>query len=786
MSGSQQTAGAVRFGVFEVDREAGEIRKNGLKVHLQEQPFRALAVLLERPGKVVSREELRERLWPSDTFVDFDRSLNTAINKIREALGDSAENPRFLETLPRRGYRFLASVEQAGHTVGTQPPVPGAPAVPEAGHSGAHRLGEDPNETGPHQPATLVVRAQQQTSQVRRQSRLTWALSTVAVLAVAAALAVSFVYFRAAPSELPLRRFAYTPSAAMLARRYYRWSPNLAISPDVKHIAFTTGAPYDINGQLWVQDLDQPQPRLVVDGGGAVSPFWSPDSNHIGFTTVGTSAGEVKRVPVQGGPSSRVCASPGTFWGGTWSSDGEVIVFSASNEADAVTVAGGGGVDLYEVPASGGTPKPVLLPERSEEPAGRRENRPYWPHFLPREAGSRVLVYANARSAAEHTLMVHDLTTGRREELGPGAFPVYALSGHLVFQSKLNNCDLLAAPFSLKSLQFTGERFPIRENACYPSVARDGTLVYLESSAPGIMKQMVWRDRRGAKLGTIGEPQLNLGMPELSPDGRRVLVQSNETGSYDIWVHDVARGVKQRLTFDPAIDGRPVWLPNGQRFSFSSARRGEGGADIYAQPADGTSEAQLLVASLTGKWAYDWSVDETYMIFDQLGQKMDLHYLKRKGDGSGYDSIPFIVSPFDTHSPKLSPNARYLAYESNESGRYEVYVQPFPEGGVKSLVSAAGGHQPRWRGDGKELFYVEGNALMAVSVTTADGFSVGERQRLFEAAPGALEGRGHRYTVTSDGQKFILVEAVEGYQPTVPTIQVTQNWFAEFKGRPQK
>ena len=144
MSGSQQTAGAVRFGVFEVDREAGELRKNGLKVHLQEQPFRALAVLLERPGKVVSREELRERLWPSDTFVDFDRSLNTAINKIREALGDSAENPRFLETLPRRGYRFLASVEQAGHTVGTQPPVPGAPAVPEAGHSGAHRLGGRP------------------------------------------------------------------------------------------------------------------------------------------------------------------------------------------------------------------------------------------------------------------------------------------------------------------------------------------------------------------------------------------------------------------------------------------------------------------------------------------------------------------------------------------------------------------------------------------------------------------------------------------------------------------
>jgi hypothetical protein len=201
------------------------------------------------------------------------------------------------------------------------------------------------------------------------------------------------------------------------------------------------------------------------------------------------------------------------------------------------------------------------------------------------------------------------------------------------------------------------------------------------------------------------------------------------------------------------------------------------------QPADGTSEAQLLVGSPTGDFIYDWSADEKYAIFDQLHQRMDLYYLKRKDDGSGYDSIPFVVSPFDTHSPKLSPNGRYLAYESNESGRYEVYVQPFPEGGVKSLVSAAGGHQPRWRGDGKELFYVEGNALMAVPVTTAGGFSAGEAQRLFETAPGALEGRGHRYTVTPDGQRFIIVEDAEGEQAIMPTIQVTQNWFAEFKGR---
>jgi hypothetical protein len=162
---------------------------------------------------------------------------------------------------------------------------------------------------------------------------------------------------------------------------------------------------------------------------------------------------------------------------------------------------------------------------------------------------------------------------------------------------------------------------------------------------------------------------------------------------------------------------------------------------------------------------------------------MNLHYLKRKDDGRGYDSVPFVTSPFDLLSPKLSPDGKYLAYGSNESGSYEVYVQPFPQGGGKVRVSLNGGGQPRWRGDGKELFYVEGNALVAVPVTTASGFSAGEPQRLFEAALGALEGRGQRYTVTPDGQKFIIVEDADGDDAAVPAIQVTQNWFAEFKGR---
>jgi hypothetical protein len=205
------------------------------------------------------------------------------------------------------------------------------------------------------------------------------------------------------------------------------------------------------------------------------------------------------------------------------------------------------------------------------------------------------------------------------------------------------------------------------------------------------------------------------------------------------------------------------------------------------QSADGTGEAELLVGSPVAEYSFDWSTDEKYMIFDLIHEApssaSDLYYLKGKDDGSGYDSVPFVTGPFDTRAPKLSPDGRYLAYESNESGRTEVYVQPFPQGGRKVQVSVNGGGHPRWRGDGKELFYVQGDSLVAVAVTTAGGFSAGDPQQLFEAAPGTLAGRGPFYTATSDGQKFILVEDAEGEQATIPAIQVTQNWFAEFKGR---
>ncbi len=281
MIGSVGGPRAAKFGTFELDLAAGELRKNGSKVRLQEQPFRLLTFLVHRPGDLVSREELREKLWPADTYVDFDNSLNTAASKLREALGDSAASPRFIETLPRRGYRFIAPLERHGQ-VG------------------------DVSSSVPPTPAELKTPAQQTLQASLRRARFQQ-LVLAAALVVAVGLVVVLGLRTPPPAgEAPLRRFQLVPPVAVSTAIP---GINVAISPNGRHIAFVAeGA----EGKLWVQDLDQQEPRAIEGTEGARSPFWSPDSGFIGFA----AGAELKKISVQGGLVSRVCELPRSGLGG--------------------------------------------------------------------------------------------------------------------------------------------------------------------------------------------------------------------------------------------------------------------------------------------------------------------------------------------------------------------------------------------------------------------------------------------------------------------------------------
>ena len=355
-----------------------------------------------------------------------------------------------------------------------------------------------------------------------------------------------------------------------------------------------------------------------------------------------------------------------------------------------------------------------------------------------------------------------------------------------MYRAGLTTYDLWALPFSLDTLKATGEAFLIAQNSLGPTVATDGTLVYLDSSSTSQrQRQLVWLNRRGDKVGEIGLPQEGIQYPTLSPDGRLVGVQATEGSNYDMWVWDMTRAVKTRLTTGPETDGVPLWSPTGEEAAFSSHRAGNW--DIFLRQADGSGAAKVLVASPRDENVTDWSRDGKYLLYllDDPETGTDLGYLERNEDGSAWEPHPFLHTPFNERAAKFSPDGRYVAYVSDESGEWEVYARPFPQGGRRSTVSSNGGSQPRWSRDGKELFYVEGSTLVAVSVSSGAAFSVGSARRLFEH-PGLRDGRGTtsypRYDVSADGRQFVLPERVDlGEEAPEPSIRVVQNWFEEFR-----
>ena len=719
---------AVRFGVFELDPAAGQLRKNGLRVRLQDQPFQLLAALVARPGEVVTREDLKEKLWPSDTYVDFDRSLNTAASKLREALGDSATSPRFIETLPRRGYRFLASVE----------------GVREAGlDSGATASGDTEGESTADESesrAEVLARAVQNLEHKRRRVRAIL-VATLALFVVAIAAFLTG-WIRPPSGSSPNRslKFSIVPRMGVQGG---------AISPNGDRLVFVSA---EGRGALWLQGLDEWEPREIQGTEGARSPFWSPDSQWIAFF----QEKELKRVLAAGGSPTMLCRAPGEFnRSGTWSPDGDTIVFSSGEKSR-----------LYKVPSVGGEPEPLFEPSS--------ESREH-PHFLPIDGGKQVLLYSTF-VPTDASIYVADLETGERRALTKGTRPVYSATGHVLYQTAPIISGVRALPFSLDTLRPTGEAFPVAPEGLSPSVADNGTLVYGYSPQGNV--QLGWRDRDGNKLEQIGQSQSTMRHQTLSPDERRVATSGLVDGNIDVFVYELSRPVRTRISVASQPDNCPLWSPSGDEIAFSSMRNGN--MDIFLNRADGSGDAVPLAATKWKEFATDWSTDGKYILYDRSGQdrRNDVWYLQRTDDGK-FEPTPFLASQFDQRAAQFSPNGKYVAYVSNQAGRYEVYVATFPTADRKWTASHDGGTQPRWRQGGSELYYVNNDILYAVKVTDKPEFTLGSPDALFQAECLA-GGPQRRYDVSRDG-RFLVGEPTSDAPPTV---RVVQNWFEEFRGRP--
>jgi Tol biopolymer transport system component/predicted Ser/Thr protein kinase len=586
-------------------------------------------------------------------------------------------------------------------------------------------------------------------AQRRKQSLL---LGTTALAVLLALVFASFwLSSTDTVAEAPLLRFAFTPESLDATT-----GPRAAISPDGRHIVFVAGRE---ENKLWVRDFDREEPRELDGTEGAESPFWSPDSQFIGFA----ANRELKKISPQGGPPITLCPLPdATLKGGGWSPDGDLIAFASGAPAQ-----------IYEVPARGGEPRLLFEPEAVGITS---------PHFLPLEAAARSMIF-DFGDPVDREIAVRNLETGEQEVLGKGAYPVYSPSGHIVFQTNRYESGLWALPFSIDTLKPTGEAFPIAENAGGPSVAMNDALVSVDLFDSG-QQQLRWRDRKGMKLDVIGRSQQSIRYPALSKDGRRVAVSATESGNTDIWAYEVDRDIKRRLTFDLALDVRPVWSPSGKEIAFQSMRQGSN--DIFRRPADGTGEPVLLAGSDEGERPYDWSADGKYLLYTVSTPENagDLWYLQRKEDGSGFEPSSFLQTSFNENTPSLSPNGRFVTYCSNESGQYEVYVQPFPGGGGSLQVSIDGGWQPRWSREGKELLYVRGDTLMAVNVTTIPDLSFDSPTPLFSDRSLVTSNSNQvKYDVSADGKKFVLVGMVESEEDRTPSIHVVQNWYEAFRDR---
>ncbi len=573
----------------------------------------------------------------------------------------------------------------------------------------------------------------------------------VGALGVLLALVFAFLlFFAPAPvTDVPVRRFTLLTEGV---------PTGASISPDGRHIAYLSGS--ETERSLWVQDLAQNQARMVASvpiRDGSVVWFWSPDSQFIGLGT----RGEIKKVAVSGGAVVTLLKSDriGRL---AWTPDGESVIFTRLPERQ-----------LYTVPARGG--KAELWLEALQEGFNA-----YQPAFFSVDEGAQKVLYSEAKSAFESQIIALDRTTGQREIVAEGGRAAYAPSGHVVYES---DAGIWAVPFSVDTMKVTGNPFPIDENSKGPSISLDGTMVYLEGGGGGTEpERLVWRDREGKYLGTIGQPQETIRHPNLSPDGREVAVTGFEKNNNDIWIHDVARQVKINFTIDEATDLLPIWSPSGDRIAFTSGRTGS--RAIYIKRADDSGEAAEMVQDPAfNQFVTDWSPDERILLFFRAGESRgnaDLWYLQQKEDGD-YEEVPFLQTRFGEARARFSRDGRFVAYISDRTGQYEVFVCTFPECLNQQRVSVNGGTQPRWRKDGKELFYVEADSLMAVRVSMGPTLRLGSPEKLFSSEGLRIRsGRSSNYDVTPDGQRFVLAEPVAA-EAEEPTIRVVQNWFAEFQ-----
>jgi Tol biopolymer transport system component/DNA-binding winged helix-turn-helix (wHTH) protein len=719
---SQPGDGGARFGVFELDLRAHELRKQGRRVHLQDKPFELLAFLVSRPGQLVTRDELQRHLWHADTFVAFDDNLNAAVRKAREALGDSAESPRFIETVPRHGYRFLAPVE----------PFP----TPESAI---------PVQTPPH--ANVSTPAPQEVPRAGQTEPGTWSVPAAAAVAVLLAGLLGFGWSmartpgtRPADSSNGARDLIRYRVMAPQGHRIPPGGPRLAVSPDGHHVAFVAHVEPAVGRRVWIQSIDAPTPRAVPGTEEAFDVFWSPDSRALAFVAVGM----LRTLHLDGGPAVTLGKADSSS-GGSWSVEAGLLVTE------------GAGTGLVLFPPDGGAPRIVTTPD-----SGRNEKTHRFPQFLPDGQSFIYLAESHLRERSAIYLARLD-APGRTHLLDTPYKAEFVAPDALLF---MRNGRLVSQRLDLSTWRLTGAPtevlpgvFGSANGEAWFSSSSGGVIAYAGPPPPE-PRGLTWFDTDGRRVGAIDVPATCVDVA-LSPDDRQVALGCREAqyGPSDVWAAEIASGRVRRLTSNPAGDGGPVWSPDGRAIAYARARGHRAEADIYLlDPAVAGDTHPILAADGVSEHPTSWSPRGDLLFFQREGNvgKEDLWVWPTR---NGERARPWLATPHNEHRAVISPDGRWVAYEADRTGRPEVYVRQLasPDAG-EWPVSTRGGRGPKWQRGGHAVYFVSEDWQMTVAAPGPSGTWTDATTRVLFELPGRTQppGMPPTFDVTADGQRFLV------------------------------
>lgn len=721
------------FGEFTVDVGASKLLKGSALVALPSRTFDVLVYLIRHRERSVRKDEIIAAIW--DNVIVTDDSLIHAISVLRRALGDEAHQHRYIETIPRRGYRFVGAVQTPGQVPEDRSSeivrVPDVQPVPEPALAAA--------------PAALAVLPQ--AAAPPSSTRQPWML--VAAAAVATILVGATLFEdRQAPRSSP------EPAGASI-HLFQPPPPGMSIvsggvvAPDSRYLAFV--ARDDASGAtgLWLRALATGEAHFIKGTEDAAKPFWAPDSSRIGFF----ANGKLFTTDLNGEQVRPIADASGAA-GATWGTDGTILF------ADWAT-------GLYAVAASGdGQVTPVALLERES-----RDIAFAWPQFFPDGRFLYQIVSLDAERAGAY---VGNMETRQSFKLLDTASPVtFAPPNYLLH---VQRDMLIAEELDPQRLELTGHAVVLARDIPEPATAVEN---FLSASADllvfrngATVQNLSWLDRAGARLDSLATPA-PLYNPRLSPDGTRLLASSSLTGNPGLWLTSIGREEFARIETDATA---PIWSPDGQRIAFTS----RDGAHLLARSSDGSGESAPLLHDDAVKILNDWSPDGRHIVYTRLSQQtaLDLWIL----DLDTGATRPLLASTASETQARISPDGQWLAYTSDESGSLETFVARFPGLEDKVKASVDGGGQPQWRADQNELFYFSADqSIMALDVDGSSGtLSLGAPRQLFRTPIRGSLGEARDYYVTdASGAQFLLDTGADAAGNEEISIMV--NWAARLE-----